>query len=151
MHRVQPPMDQVPMVERATPLTSQQPWNLAAFEAPLWHVPPAEVIAIAPPPPPPPPPLRLQLIGIVRVSPTPDQTASQSAPHMTTPGAYHAALYDPDSDTTHIVGEGATVGNRTVARVESNRVTLMLGELVQSLVLDTDQPGTTTANRGGAR
>jgi hypothetical protein len=69
-------------------------------------------------------------------------------------------LYDPDSDTTSVIGVGDVVGGRRVTAIAAQRVTLGLGELSQSLTLDdgaeaaqlqrSDSGGGGRGGRGGA-
>lgn len=102
----------------------------AAFQAPLWSVPPAPVVKNEPPTPPPAPPLKLQLIGIL----TKQSAENQAQNHAAT--TYSAVLYDPDTDRTVTVKEGDVVATRRVERIEAQRVTFVLGNLRQSLSLD---------------
>lgn len=139
-------------VQDVTQAAAQAPaamWDAAAFDAPLWEVPKEQVVAVVspPPPPPPPPPLRLQLIAIMHVPQDGDartnsgaKQANSSAPVLNAAGAYRAALYDPDSDATSVVGVGDVIGGRRVTAVDAHRITLVLGELPQSLTLDAGTP-----------
>lgn len=103
------------------------PLNLAAFDAPVWVVPPApEPPVVAAPPPPPPPPLKLQLLGV-----SVEQTVDGPV--------YRAVLYDPDVDAIHVVAAGESVAGRRVTRVTSSDVSIALGDSHATLALRPDQ------------
>ena len=100
--------------------------QLAAFDKHLWTPPaPEDVdrVAEASPPAPPPPP-RLQMIGIV-------------TPESSTSGTYLAILYDPDTDTTHILGSGESVGGLSIGDVNASGAQLVTPHGETRLKLDT--------------
>ncbi len=155
-------------VTQVTALAPSASFDAAAFDAPLWQVPKEPVVAVASPPPPPPPPLRLQLIAIMHAPHDGGVQTEKSARRASAlptaageGGGYRAALYDPDSDTTSVIGVGDVVGGRRVTAIDAQRVTLVLGELSQSLTLDdgaeaaqlqrSDSGGGGRGGRGGAR
>ena len=100
--------------------------QLAAFDKHLWTPPAPEdvdrVVEASPPAPPPPP--RLQLIGIV-------------TPESSTSGTYLAILYDPDTDTTHILGSGESVGGLSIGDVNASGAQLVTPHGETRLKLDT--------------
>jgi len=100
--------------------------QLAAFDKHLWTPPPPEdvdrVVEASPPAPPPPP--RLQLIGIV-------------TPESSTSGTYLAILYDPDTDTTHILGSGESIVGLSIGDVNASGALLLSPHGETELKLDT--------------
>lgn len=107
------------------PTESAAPFDLAAFNAPLWINPPKPVVAKAEPPAPPPPPMRAQLLAITNGG---------------TGGELHRAIfYDQDKDTLVTVGVGDMVVGRSVVAVDAAGVTLSQGTKTQRLDLRLDQ------------
>ncbi|CAG0985503.1 hypothetical protein PHYC_02000 [Phycisphaerales bacterium] len=93
------------------------PFDVAAFDAPVWLAPPtpiAETTAASTPAP----PLRLQLLGIVS-----DR------------GAYHAVIYDPDADRVVVVSGGDTLAGRTIDRIGPDSVAIRDDSGVRTLAL----------------
>lgn len=87
---------------------SQNPLDLAAFDAPLWIHPPAPVVAkVEAPTPPPPPPLKAQLLAIT----------SEGEGH-------HAIFYDEAKDALVTVGAGDDLLGRRVTTVDADGVTI---------------------------
>lgn len=109
-------------------LGQQRRSQLAAFDRHLWTPPPPEdvdrVAEVSSPAPPPPP--RLQLIGIV-------------TPESSTSGTYLAILYDPDTDTTHILGSGESIGGLSIGDVNASGARLVTPHGETQLKLDTGQ------------
>lgn len=123
--------------ELRTPATGDEPSHApapvdrAAFAAKLWNpVPPPPAAAAVDPPKPAAPPPTLQLIGIVH-------DASDGGEH-----ALRAALYDPNSDTLHIVVAGEQIGRVRVAAIEPDSVRLDIAGRPATLALrDDTRPG----------
>lgn len=106
------------------------PVDRAAFAARLWNPqpPPSTPEATSEPKQAAADPPRLQLIGIV---------------HDTTDGGertLRAALYDPDTDTLHIVASGEQIGGVLIASVDPASVRLEIGGRPATLALR-DEPG----------
>lgn len=108
------------------------PVDRAAFAARLWNpLPPPATPGAAPEPrqaaaPPP----RLRLIGIVH------DTANDGEQVL------RAALYDPDTDTLHIVASGEQIGGVLIASVDPDSVRLEIGGRPATLALrDEPDPG----------
>lgn len=123
--------------------TTPQPLSLAAFDTPLWHIPP-------PPPAPPPPtpplagpvavPLKLQLLAISR-------RAEPDSPYL-------AVLYDPDRDRVWTALPGTQIGNARVTRIDPSGVDLELSGSPRRLALPTHSapsPGTRTPAKAPAQ
>lgn len=123
----------VPIDTEATPAAAQSGpslqspllLDLAAFDAPVWVLPPAPEAPVVAAPPPPPPPFKLQLLG-VSVEVTPNGPV------------YRAVLYDPDSDAIRVVAAGESVAGRQVTSVTSCEVSLLLGNSHAKLALRPD-------------
>lgn len=102
----------------------------AAFAALIWNPPAApersvagvEASASVPPP-------RLQFIGIVH-----DTVEDGSV-------LLRAALYDPDTDTLHLVASGERIGAITVAAIERGEVSLECSGRTTILALRDDADG----------
>lgn len=103
--------------------------QLAAFDVRLWTAPErpveAALIAEAAKPASPPPP-RLILLGIVSSS---DPQSSE----------FEAILYDPDTDTTHIVRAGAMIGSVTLGAIARDWALLISQSGEIRLTLDTGE------------
>lgn len=119
------------------PKTARATVDPEAFAALLWSPPPVFAKAAPPKPPPPLPSLKLQLIGIMKETAT-DATPSSAA-------VLRAALYDPDTDTLHIVAAGERVGTGrfTVSKLTPDTVELADGRERRTLSLRTDAPPST--------
>jgi len=122
------PAEWLPQIERETQpiVPNDDSDQIAVYERQLWTPPvlvetePTTQVAATPPPQPP----RLLLIGIV----SPSDSASAD---------YEAILYDPDTDTTHIVRTGETVGGLSIGTVTAESAELQTRSGVVELVLDT--------------
>ena len=121
--------DWQPKVDVPEP-TSKSGGNLeqmVAFEKRLW-TPPEKPTALAandtPPEATPIPPPKLVLLGIV----SPIESGSSG---------YEAILYDPDTDTVHIVSSGTAIGSVTVGSI-TNDTAVLVSPLGESMLrLDT--------------
>ncbi|RNC81182.1 MAG: hypothetical protein ED559_05115 [Phycisphaera sp.] len=105
---------------------SKTHYQLSAFDKRLW-TPPAveETEQRAETTEPPPPPLpKLQLVGIV----TPEEGVSDRC---------LAILYNPDTDTTHILGEGETIGGLSIGNVTPTSAGLITPQGETEIILDT--------------
>lgn len=119
----------------------EDPFNVAAFDAPIWLQPPPpptpEIAAKpAPPPPPslpPPAPLKLELLGIIREG-----------------DSYRAVIYDPDTDKVAVLAAGDTLAGRTVGKVTADAVAIKDGVGTRTLTLkNAAPPGSGTPPAGG--
>lgn len=123
-----------PSLAIAAPPTAER-INLAAFNTPVWVLPPAPPPAPPPTPvadAPPPPPLKIQLIAIARAA----------------DGSQSVLVYDPDTDRTIELRASDTIAGRVITAISDNGVHLALASGgVQTLRLSDD----TTPGRGGGR
>ena len=133
---LQPPDTAIPLPDRV-PTESDESDSFArkAFAARIWNPPPVsdqETVPIATAPPPS-TVTRLQLIGIVH-----DDDGSGEV-------VARAAIYDPETDTLHIVASGETIGLIAIAGVDDSGVDLASPGRTTRLVLRRD------ADPGGRR
>jgi hypothetical protein len=105
------------------------PFDPAAFDVALWHVPPAPEPVVEPTPERPPPPPRLTLVAIIR-EPAEDGR-----------DALRAALHDPDQDKLLTVAAGEAAGAWKVMRVTNEGVELSDGQRTSWLALRPDEKG----------
>lgn len=117
-----------------------EPFDLAAFRAPLWVAPPAPPPPAAPPaappkpaPEPPPPPLKWQLLAIVR----------HGAPGADA-GSLVAMIYDADHDAVLTLAPGQTHAGRTIESIRDDRVVVRNGRHTHTLRLK-DEPAASGA------
>ncbi|MDP1662703.1 MAG: hypothetical protein Q8L55_12385, partial [Phycisphaerales bacterium] len=101
----------------------RSPLQLAAFDAPIWTLDPPPATPDTPPAP-----LRLQLVGMVR------DGGNGAA------GVLKAVIYDPDTDELVVVAEGASVGLRTVMRIDATGVTLSDASGTRRLLMERGVP-----------